>query len=573
MKTNDKNHGPESPVPWYYSMGWGFSLSLFIAIAIPLGFLVYFAHVQFSSALKSEVMTGNSITAMLTSRAIDEEITKLMDYISNFSKRPSLISAIQKNDASKVDAELLDLFENERKLDRAFIIDSKGIEMYACPSESFREGTDWSSEIWYQKVARSQQSIISEVYPNPPSDMNYHLIIATPIQGDKSRLLGYLVIGDSLDNFEKMFFRSPHDIGGIISLIDQFGKVIFPVSLDDQKLLSLEEIPLYLDALTGHPEVMVAYNPITETDNIIATHPVHSVGWAVLSSQPMNVVDAPLEKVSHVVLGLAIFSLFGMFAVGYYWSNCRFVYQMERQRSAHKLLQKTEQLARAHAELEQLELFAFVSTHDLQEPLHKITLFNNLLNENAAHILNENGKDYLNRMRKAIDQMRGLIEELHDFVRLSTTQNQIVAVDLNQVLNEVLKNLDASIKTSGAYIETGLLPIIYTDRIKFSKVLENLLSNALKFHKKNENPSIKIECRQLQGSVEISVIDYGLGFEERYLDKLFKPFQKLHRDLGLSGYGLGLATCRKILLSLGGDIRAQSTLGKETIFTVTLPVD
>ncbi len=246
----------------------------------------------------------------------------------------------------------------------------------------------------------------------------------------------------------------------------------------------------------------------------------------------------------------------------------------ERKQAEKAILEKTFELARSNAEREHLELFAYVASHDLREPLQKIMGFGELLEKNYQMALPAEGRDYLNRMIKATLRMNQLIEDLIQFSKVAVKAEpaQSTSVNLNETLQEVLSDLEMKIAATQGQVQFKDLPPVYANRLEMHQLFQNLISNALKFHKKDESSRILITGQILQnGLVEFSIEDNGIGFDVQYADRIFKPFERLHGRTDYEGSGLGLAICHRIVKNYGGQITAHSSPGKGAIFTFTLP--
>jgi PAS domain S-box-containing protein len=224
-----------------------------------------------------------------------------------------------------------------------------------------------------------------------------------------------------------------------------------------------------------------------------------------------------------------------------------------------------------------LQDFAFVASHDLQEPLRKVRSFGDMLAARCGDSLDETSRDYLNRMHTAASRMQKLIESLLSYSRLTTKAEPIRDMDLKKSVEEALSNLEIMIREKKALVEVGDLPTIRADRVQMVQLFQNLIGNALKYHRADEAPHVRIfsqEAGDKKEIYEIIIEDNGIGFEEKYLDRIFLPFQRLHRRSSeYEGVGIGLAICKKTVERHGGTITARSKVGKGSTFIMTLPVN
>ncbi len=234
-----------------------------------------------------------------------------------------------------------------------------------------------------------------------------------------------------------------------------------------------------------------------------------------------------------------------------------------------ELAKTTHELKRSNTELEQ---FAYVASHDLQEPIYVIQGFVDTIQEQYATVLNEDMSFLLQRIQVAAQRMRNLVEGLLEFSRVGTRAKPFEVVDLNQVIHEILMELELRIKENNAKIEVSKLPNVQADRIQMRQLLQNLIGNALKFRRKEISPEIKIDSNSNDQMVEIYVRDNGIGFEKDYAEKIFIPFQRLHTRSEYEGSGIGLAICEKIVARHGGKIFAESTENQGSTFTIQLPL-
>jgi two-component system sensor kinase FixL len=249
----------------------------------------------------------------------------------------------------------------------------------------------------------------------------------------------------------------------------------------------------------------------------------------------------------------------------------------DRKRAVQFLFER-ESLERTNREL---QAFAYVASHDLQEPLRKIQAFGDRLGKGYASSLPTEAADFIERMQNAATRMRRLIDDLLAFSRVTTRAQQFGRVDLAEVARDVMGDLEVRIEQTGGRVEIGALPTIDGDASQLHQLLLNLIGNALKFHRPDVAPVVMIRGRVLTSDVpshhppepvcQLEVEDNGIGFEEKYLDRIFTIFQRLHGKNAFEGTGLGLAICRKIVERHHGHITARSVVGSGSTFVVTLP--
>jgi PAS domain S-box-containing protein len=255
----------------------------------------------------------------------------------------------------------------------------------------------------------------------------------------------------------------------------------------------------------------------------------------------------------------------------------------DRKRVEEKLKIYSDKLERSNRELQN---FAQVASHDLQEPLRKILAFGDRLKTKAGESLDEDCRDYLQRMTSAAARMQSLITDLMAFSRVEIKGQPFVPTDLGVIAREVSADLETRIEQAGGRVEIEELPTIDADPMQMRQLLQNLIGNSLKYFRPGVPPVVRIYCQKPavrhSGSLdesalvrqfcEILVVDNGIGFDEKYLDRIFTVFQRLHKKGEYEGTGVGLAICRKIVDRHGGTVTARSIPGQGATFIVTLPV-
>jgi PAS domain S-box-containing protein len=240
----------------------------------------------------------------------------------------------------------------------------------------------------------------------------------------------------------------------------------------------------------------------------------------------------------------------------------------QRRRSEEELRVYASRLELINQELQE---FAFVASHDLQEPLRKIQTFCDMAQKRCAPVLDSTSKDYLDRVVNSADLMRQLLRDLLEFSRVASRLEPFKKIDLVKIAMEAADIFEASVKETGCQIEVENIPAIEADESQMLRLFQNLIGNAMKFRR--ETPNIRVYGK-LDGKriCEIFVEDNGIGFDQQFAELIFKPFQRLHGRNEYDGTGMGLAICRKIVERHGGSIRAESEPGKGSTFIIRLPV-
>jgi signal transduction histidine kinase len=238
-----------------------------------------------------------------------------------------------------------------------------------------------------------------------------------------------------------------------------------------------------------------------------------------------------------------------------------------RRQAEVDLAKKADELARSNADLEQ---FAYVASHDLQEPLRMVAAYTQLLSERYRGKLDENADKFIGYASEGALRMQVLIQDLLAFSRIGRANGTYTMVDCNSVLEELSKTLGPAIEEAGAVIHYGNLPAIWADRTQIAQLLQNLIGNAIKF-RGEKAPDISIEALKNGELWEFSVADNGIGIAPEFADNIFVVFQRLHARTEYPGNGIGLAICKKIIERNGGKIWVESEAGSGATFKFTLP--
>jgi two-component system sensor kinase FixL len=252
--------------------------------------------------------------------------------------------------------------------------------------------------------------------------------------------------------------------------------------------------------------------------------------------------------------------------------NIRFVGTLkditDRKQAENKLIMYANELAQSNKELQD---FSAIASHDLQEPLRKIIIFGDRLETQISN-QDPQGQETLKRMQKSAERMRRFINDLLEFSKVTNKTKKLTSIDLNKLIPQVVEDLDLIINKNGGRFFMANLPFIEADIAQMRQLFQNLFTNALKYHQTGVSPVIKISgSSNIDGFIKISVEDNGIGFDEKYMNKIFKPFERLHTKDRYEGTGMGLAICQKIVNQHGGKIVVKSKPSQGTTFIVSLP--
>lgn len=239
------------------------------------------------------------------------------------------------------------------------------------------------------------------------------------------------------------------------------------------------------------------------------------------------------------------------------------------QKEAQKSLERAMlELTRANRELEHL---TFATSHHLQEPLRKVRTFGDRLKNGYSNELGQKGKDYIDRMQRSTDRMQKMLNGLLLFSRIRSGSLSWVTVDMGRLVRDVALELEDRYKGLEGSVEIGDLPLLEGDPLRITNLFHHLIDNAFKFGRDGVSPMVKVFAREIDGRCRISIEDNGIGFDEKYKDRIFEPFQRLHPMGRYEGVGIGLSICRRIAEAHGGRITATSKPGVGSVFGVEFP--
>ena len=315
--------------------------------------------------------------------------------------------------------------------------------------------------------------------------------------------------------------------------------------------------------------------------------PVSSLFPGYQSSTGLFDVMARVTETGETVQNSFIYDQFGIKGTfdGYYLKQgdgvlFTFVNVTRLAEQQRQLETMNRELARSNESLQQ---FAYVASHDLQEPLRKVQSFGKMLADQFSTQLGPTGTDLINRMQSSAQRMSALIHDLLNYARLSTEKEPLRPVKLDLIVQDALADLDVRIQETRPTIQVDPMPVVMGSAVQLRQVFQNLISNALKFQAVGNSPMVAVRCQPANPASlpadlppnkaywQIDVQDNGIGFSQQYTDRIFEVFQRLHGKNKYTGTGVGLAICRRVAETHGGGISVASEPGKGSTFSVFLP--
>lgn len=454
-----------------------------------------------------------------------------------------------------------------------------------------RTDADFYSEEEAQQTLKDEQHLFEGGVPlvNKIEEHTYEgqtrwsVVTKVPITGQDGRIIGLIGIARDITDLKKTEEELKRSQAFMNSVIEHLPITVFIKRADDLKFVLWNKAG---EQLTGRPSSEFIgksdydFFPREDADAYVASDRETLRGGKLVEIEEETLTTAHQgERILHTKK-IPILNEAG--EAEYLLGIAEDI--TERKAAEEKLTKFAAQLEQNNRELQE---FAYIASHDLQEPLRKVRAFGDRLRTKCGANLTDDGRDYLERMLNAARRMQTLIEDLLSFSRVSTRAQPFVPVDLNIIARDVISDLEVRIEQVQGKVEVSQLPTLEADPTQMRQLLQNLIGNALKFHRTDVPPVVKVRAEIVtSGDTErlrrglgpalskclLHVEDNGIGFEEKYLDRIFTVFQRLHGRGEYEGTGVGLAICRKIALRHGGDITAKSQPGSGATFIVKLPM-
>jgi signal transduction histidine kinase len=467
---------------------------------------------------------------------------------------------------------------------------------------------DLSFSAWFGEVRRTNRTVVSDLHISPATQRPT-IVIATPVHAADGRTVGIwtgaLKLGELSEIGSLAVGRSALGESGFVT--DRRGLIIahqtrpnYVVSQTD-----FSAVPSVSAALAGREGSGENFNPIEHEWKLAAYRPLPDLGWAVVYSGPTAIALASLDTLTRSIVWASV-AMAALIGTGVFFSTQRTIAPITRltiaahtvgtgdfsqrlevpsrdeigrlaeefNRMASTLAEKDAQVRRRAAELArsnaELAQFAYVASHDLQEPLRMVVGFVQLLEKRLADKLDADTREFMGFAVDGALRMQNLIEDILAYSRVGTRGKPLARVDSAEALKDALALLASRIAETGAEVDAQLLPLVMADRTQLVQLFQNLIGNAIKFCK-DHAPRVRVQAVHEAGRWRFSVTDNGIGIAPEFRGHLFVIFKRLHTRREYPGTGIGLAICKRIIERHGGEIGIESAPDGGSVFWFTLP--
>ena len=442
------------------------------------------------------------------------------------------------------------------------------------------QGTQGLNPESFELVRRTGKVHFEDMRPSPASQRKMAIGFTAPIYGPKGEFRGVVVTRVPFENLQSIFEQEGRLRYGELAydwlLLDREGTVLS----EKHRPSNLNGNPVKIDLPSQAQAVIHRDHPgfVQETHrrggNAVVTGYAWTRGyanfpgfdWLVLFRLDRDQVYAPIDRLIWMVGGIGLLVILPLTGYGIWVS-----WELGREKNdlveaRQKLEESVAELGRSNADLQQ---FAYVASHDLQEPLRMVSSYTQLIARRYKGKLDADADEFIAFAVDGANRMQRLILDLLAYSRVNTAGRQFAPTAMETVLKAALNNLTDAVKESQAIITHDPLPAVMGDDKQLAQLFQNLLSNAVKFGGA-QPPRIHISAKQTDGEWLFSVRDHGIGLDPQYADRIFVIFQRLHTRAEYPGTGIGLAICKKIVERHGGRIWVESELGKGATFYFTL---
>ncbi|MEX2382079.1 MAG: ATP-binding protein [Opitutales bacterium] len=546
---------------------------VFLAL-LPIGLLSLLAFRTATQSVRELVQANNLSAAMVAADLVGEDLQRSLRLNRSLAESSDFIQAVERRSEEEVRTRLRSVLLLYPLMDRAFVTDSEGTLWSDYPPAPESLGRNFAHRDWYIGMSREWEPYISEVYKRHAEPQVLVVAVAVPVHNEDRQVIGALVSQYSLDGISEGLRQVKLGESGTVFLLDPNGVVAAHPELDLRERVvraysSLEPVQL---ALEGRSHTAEYRDPLSDVSKVATFIPVTIAerDWVVVAEQPTAEAYAPIRRIAmHITAAGSIFALAAVAVVMGLWRiserNRKLNLELERRNAA--LQKTTAELERSNQELEQ---FAYVASHDLQEPLRMVASYTQLLGRRYQGRLDNKADKYIHYAVDGAKRMQALIQDLLKYSRVGTRAKPFEPTDMSEIFERALSNLKITIKEENAVVTADAMPTLMADPTQMTQLFQNLIGNAIKF-RREEPPRVHVSVRRKGDEWVFSVSDNGVGIAPEFFENIFIIFQRLPNNREVSGTGLGLSVCKKIIERHGGRIWVESKEGEGSTFHFTIP--
>jgi signal transduction histidine kinase len=528
-------------------------LTLFLMLAIPTAILTFLTASFVWREQSNEAIEQNSLTARLVSKHLEEEFFGLRRYVESFATRRRIVDSLKKMDQPAVQEQVAEVVEQNKKVSRAVLTDTNGVLLFDYPNDPALIGQDFSSREWFREVSKAQKPYVSGIYERVALNKAVVVMVAAKIVDTDNLLLGYLGAQYTVRELTQWLESVETSKSKRIAIFDQYGEQVLRINSISQKninnhpvirqLLQQPEGSLYVDDVDGFGRCAVSHVPVP------------ALGWAVIVYEDQTVILSPVKRLVGTIVLFFIASLVALGILGWMWHRVLYAYAEDLQRSN-----------------KELENFCYTIAHDLRSPLRGMQGFAEVIKEEVGDKLGDRGLEHIGRITGSAKRMDRLISDLLDYGSIAHRNLDFAEVELDERLEKALQALRPRFEQTGAEIQVRHpLGKVVVDVFLLNSVLQNILSNALKYAAPGLKPKIEIWSEDSDKVVRLWIKDNGIGIAQDHQQRIFGMFHRLHTTERFSGTGVGLAIVKKAVERMGGQVGVESKVGSGSSFWIVLP--
>ncbi|HEU0283425.1 MAG TPA: cache domain-containing protein [Gallionella sp.] len=557
-------------------------IALSLAAAMVVATAAY-SYREIDRELTALTLSRREAVAQLMAATLTEKFGRVVDIAISLSTNPQLQNLVAKEKWIEVDELLHTVPQDLPHIDRLFITDTKGTLKADVPALPGAHGINLASLDWYREVSRNWQPYVSPAHLRMAAPQINIFAVASPVKTAAGQVTGILVLHIHIEKLLEWLAGIQTGNEASVYIVDSKGQMAFHSGQQNHKQITdLSANPVVQKLRRGEKGVEVGSGVMEQQESIVAYAPVSGFGWGVIVQQPVRSsmgLAARDTQLHNLLVGYGLILLLcAMTAI----LALRVVNARQREESDRLMKAELErQVAERTSELQvanrELQSFSYAVSHDLRAPLRSIDGFSQAVIEDYAGKLDDQGRDYLVRVRAATQRMGHLIDDMLALSRVTLAEMQRGTVDLSALAAEVIVELQKSEPERKVdwRIEPGLAAT--GDAHLLRVLLVNLLGNSWKFTGKTANATIEFGAtrnapiQNTQGTRDFFVRDNGAGFDMTYAGKLFGAFRRLHTNADFPGTGIGLATVQRIIHRHGGQVRGEGVAGHGATFYFSLP--